>query len=304
MAEMIAHELEADADVRHREAQAARHDYVARLIAAVLVRSESSDSPTVEQCLSRATADLKDMLNADAVVMVDLRQLKTRSIDLSTGRTESSSALAILSRSDGADELAQAMSLPRARTAVQELLKHHATTQETCYDFGIQPSSLAAILPDGTHSTLAVPLSSPDGAPVLLVLAATNTLLRRLDPSDGAFAQAVGAVCMSRIIHERIHEVTAKQSHVAQLLSHEVRTPIHVIVNQLELIRDVCTPGPARLSDIVSMLDTARSCAVSLREVLEDTLAYGLLSSADMMELDTQGREIVQTDIAELVQGA
>ncbi|KAK4701012.1 hypothetical protein P7C70_g5222, partial [Phenoliferia sp. Uapishka_3] len=179
--------------------------------------------------------------------------------------------------SGGAYDWDAAVLAPGCKPAVSHSLVAFYSDQMCEFDSGTVPSPLSDFLPPNTEASLSVPVFDHDGRPSLLLILCSFTKYFRFEPTDRAFVENVGAVCVGSLMRRRILEADrAKLAFVSQI-SHELRTPLHSIGSQIELIREVSSPST--LVKLKPLLDTADVCIASLREVLDDTLEFAKMSN-------------------------
>lgn len=79
------------------------------------------------------------------------------------------------------------------------------------------------------------------------------------------FSKNIGAVTMSFLLKERAEAADKAKRDFLGAVSHKIRTPLHGITSQIELIREFSTPS--QLKRLAPLLDTADLCLESVRSV-------------------------------------
>ncbi len=162
-------------------------------------------------------------------------------------------------------------------------------------------SPWADLLGEQGHATSVTPIYDVDGSPALVIVLGSDAPGFAFDAADRAFVEGVGAVAVGALVRQRaVQADQAKLSFVSQI-SHELRTPIHGVVSQVELIREFSTPK--QLITLSPFLDVADICLESLRDVLDDVLDLGKLANQSSQEAKSAyKRALVKGDLAQLAE--
>ncbi|KAK4703316.1 hypothetical protein P7C70_g2903, partial [Phenoliferia sp. Uapishka_3] len=97
------------------------------------------------------------------------------------------------------------------------------------------------------------------------------------EPTDVKFVENIGSVSMGGLLRRSVMEADRAKLRFLSQISHELRSPLHGIRSNLELIKTVI--GAQALTKIKPLLNFAEICVTSLKEVLDDTLEFAKLSN-------------------------
>ncbi|KAJ7757573.1 hypothetical protein B0H16DRAFT_1537095 [Mycena metata] len=309
-------------ETRERK-ESARRNFVSDLIAelatmhstisppVVRERSVKSPSPDPESRfrMLSATMDIRRMLEADFVCLVDLSSLhlswqterprldRTRTLSKSRygwighGQRGSSypSGLNALSQQGAPGPVLRVIDYSCSETcqdhspedvlnapdAVQPLitfLRSYTKTTKSGYVHSGSDGALQGLLPEGSQAHIAVPLFT-NAQPSLLLLVSTNKRKHIYEPPDVAFASTFAVLCLGSLEKIKLMKADAAKTAFVSMISHELRTPLHGLLSQLELIREF---APKEfLAETETFLQTAQVCGLTLRDVLNDVLDFG-----------------------------
>ncbi|KAI5476549.1 sensor histidine kinase/response regulator [Pseudohyphozyma bogoriensis] len=259
-------------------------------------RRNSLDSPLPSR-MSVAVDGMRDLCSARAAAVFDLSALKARVVapgvpgsltgQNGAGRNKEKETSATIQLLGAAGDLAWEAVLAHEefKEAVLETVQAHADSDHiTDFDYSTPSSPLKRVLPQPTTAQCVLVIFDVDCIASLLIVLTSDKPQFRFEVTDRKFAQNVGATMLAALIRQRVEEADrAKLAFVSQI-SHDLRTPLHGISSQLELIREFSSP--AQLRKLNPFLDVADVCLESLRDVLDDTLDYAKLTSAEPNQED------------------
>ena len=187
------------------------------------------------------------------------------------------------------------------RTMTDGLLAHYQGAQNEGSTYSGTHSPWADLLGGQGLATSVTPIFDVDGSPALIIVLTSDLPGFQFDPADRNFIEGVGAVAVGALVRQRaVQADQAKLSFVSQI-SHELRTPIHGVVSQVELIREFSSPS--QLITLSPFLDVADICLESLRDVLDDVLDLGKLANQSSAEAKSAYRRaLVKGDLAQLAE--
>ncbi|KAJ7045072.1 hypothetical protein C8F04DRAFT_1388654 [Mycena alexandri] len=308
-------------ETRERK-ETARRNFVSDLIAELatmhstisppVVREKSRKSPSPDpesrfRMLS-ATMDIRRMLEADFVCLVDLSSLhlswpterprldRTRTLSKSKygwighGQRGSSYPSGLNASQQGApgpglriidyncsegcqDHTPEAVfNAPEAVQPLITFLRSYTETTKSGYVHSGSDGILQGLLPTGSQAHIAIPLFN-NAQPSLLLLVSTNKPMHVYEPPDVAFASTFAVLCLGSLEKIKLMKADAAKTAFVSMISHELRTPLHGLLSQLELIREF---APKEfLAETETFLQTAQVCGLTLRDVLNDVLDFG-----------------------------
>ncbi|KAJ7892724.1 hypothetical protein B0H14DRAFT_2685385 [Mycena olivaceomarginata] len=225
-----------------------------------------------------AAEEMQELLEADLAVIVDLtsfphngkyqrtpkyshswleipgRQLKRRILGISS--------------SPGYDDLEHVVDSPEAMAAVARFLDMYfvgfyphfppSSSSAQAAERGVN-----AFEPSGAVAHIAVPFYSAN-RPNILIVVATATPFFTFNPADVAFRTIVDADAAKTV----------------SVFTHELRTPLHGLLGQLDLVRDSFSSGELATVPPCSS-DSAEYCGTALRDIIDDVMHYGEMQSHD-----------------------
>jgi len=157
--------------------------------------------------------------------------------------------------------------------AIEEALK---TCRANSVAAGLA-SAVKSALPSTSRSTIVLPIFDHLGHPALVVVASSSRRAA-FASTDRNFLQQAGHLCLTAIVKDQaIAGEKVKLAFVAQI-SHELRTPMHGLTGQVELIREMYsnTEEAAELDPVLKVADV---CLNSLAAIMDDSLEFAKLSN-------------------------
>ncbi|KAJ7147977.1 hypothetical protein C8R46DRAFT_1128693 [Mycena filopes] len=302
--------------------ETARRKYVSDLIAELatlhstisppVVREQSRKSPSPDpesrfRMLS-ATMDIRHMLEADFVCLVDLSSLhlswKTEPPRLDRARSLSRLKYGWISQKhrgssypSGVNDAEQgapgpglriidyscsdrcgdhspeaALNAPDAAQPLITFLRNYTQTTGSGYVHSGTDGILQRLLPRDSQAHIAIPLFN-HAQPNLLLLVSTNKPMHIYDSADVAFASTFAVLCLGSLEKIKLMKADAAKTAFVSMISHELRTPLHGLLSQLELIREFAPREFLKETEV--FLQTAEVCGLTLRDVLNDVLDFG-----------------------------
>ncbi|KAF8580357.1 hypothetical protein K439DRAFT_1662824 [Ramaria rubella] len=297
----------------------------------VPVPSTSPPSPTLPAILDEAAHELRNMLDADLALIIDLtpfHALDEPHNGLSFNWLNNSQEPRVKPRrgkrvlgcslNKQYDEWINKFRSPEAMRHLAAFLTLHARTHQTVFDSKATPeqddpalSGLEPLLP-AQMAHLAIPFYSANRPDLLLLVASANPFVS-FSPTQITYASNLGVILVAHYVQTRIVEAdAAKTTFVSQIrylviyrkfvITHELRTPLHGLLGQLELLKDAISAND--LTQVPSLLESANHCAVVLQDFLNDVLDFGTMAQSNPMSIgdaDTRPRGHMTTDMAALV---
>ncbi|KAJ7926822.1 hypothetical protein B0H13DRAFT_2313074 [Mycena leptocephala] len=167
------------------------------------------------------------------------------------------------------------------------------------------PGTLVGELP-GPIPHLVLPFYSSH-RPNMLIVVASATPFFSFKPADVTFTSNVGVILVAHLAQNAIVEADAAKTGAHPLTrsplaahltnhdrsyyrgvseahakfvvgTHELRTPLHGLLGQLDLVRDTISSG--ELAILPSLLDVAEFCGAVLRDIVDDILEFGKMEQA------------------------
>ncbi|KAJ7792423.1 hypothetical protein B0H14DRAFT_2931429 [Mycena olivaceomarginata] len=202
-----------------------------------------------------AAEEMQELLEADLAVIVDLTSFHT------TANVNSKRRILGISSSPGYDDLEHVVDSPEAMAAVARFLD---MTGRSVFGSGAPAErGVNAFEPSGAVAHIAVPFYSAN-RPNILIVVATATPFFTFNPADVAFVTTI---------------VDADAAKTVSVFTHELRTPLHGLLGQLDLVRDSFSSG--ELATVPALLDSAEYCGTALRDIIDDVMHYGEMQSHD-----------------------
>ncbi|KAI5481585.1 translation initiation factor eIF-3 subunit 9 [Pseudohyphozyma bogoriensis] len=178
--------------------------------------------------------------------------------------------------SKGFDDVEERLRGQKGLKAIEQALRGwHQNTENEAF----RSDTLEYLLPASSRASLAVPILDHTNVPALLLIMSSPLPGPMMTAEDKGFVKNMGQVCLSTLLREQV--VTADRAKLAFVsqISHELRTPIHGLGGQLELLRQALSPE--ELVNLSPLLTTADVCLDSLRTILDDTLDFAKLRAMD-----------------------
>ncbi|KAJ7816817.1 hypothetical protein B0H13DRAFT_2136226 [Mycena leptocephala] len=254
---------------------------------------------------TNAAEQLQELLEADFAVIVDLTSFHMTNINGRRKRSHSwvehpgprkTRRILGCSSSPVYSNLENEFDTPEAMTAVAKFLDMHFVTGCSAFSGSGAASGLEALLSSlsqtsfstppsergrkafaasGTVPHIALPFYSAN-RPNLLIVVASAAPFATFNPTDVTFVSNLGAMCVAHLAQRTIVEADAAKTNF--VFTHELRTPLHGLLGQLDLIRDCFASG--ELSMVPALLDSAEYCGTALRDIVDDVLDFGKMSQS------------------------
>ena len=145
-------------------------------------------------------------------------------------------------------------------------------------------SGIEFYLPNNTTKHLAIPLADGD-RPLYLILVTSTSAAFNFTTSDIKFVQNLGSILVAKSIQARVMREDAAKTSFLSAISHELRTPMHVVTTSHSLMRDAITNVTG---DLEALLSLSESSSRTLTNILNDVLDYGKGAAGDMPEGRTE----------------
>ncbi|KAJ7158376.1 hypothetical protein C8R43DRAFT_995770 [Mycena crocata] len=257
-----------------------------------------------------AADQLQQLLEADFAIIIDLSAFHATRTNgrrhrshswVSDGQELSASVLLskwILgySSSTAYRDSCQKFNTPEAMASVASFLDKYAVTGRSVFSASGGISGLEGLLvPDGTVSTPSTPpergsksLGVPGTVPHLaLPFYSSNR------PNLLIVVASAAPFSLSNLIVAADAAKTGASRLTVFLFTHELRTPLHGLLGQLDLIRDSFSSG--ELTTVPELLDSAEFCGLALRDIVNDVLDFGKMANG----VENPGRHAL-VDLAQL----
>ncbi|KAJ7500704.1 hypothetical protein B0H11DRAFT_2189157 [Mycena galericulata] len=167
----------------------------------------------------------------------------------------------------------------------------------------------------GAVPHLALPFYSGHRPNMLIVVASAAPFLS-FKPADVTFVSNLGLVLVARLAQNAIVEADAAKTDASFSLTkvavcqklmemwisvgtHELRTPLHGLLGQHELLREAFFAGD--FSAVPGLLDSAEFCSAALRDIVADILDFGKMAQLTRDGADSSARpHHVLVDLAQI----
>ncbi|KAJ6473540.1 hypothetical protein C8R47DRAFT_1144751 [Mycena vitilis] len=282
-------------------------------------------APTTD-LFTDAAAQLRELLEADFVVIVDLTSFhatkasgnRKRSHSWVDGRGSRRTGRRILSSSISPQycELEGQFETPEAMAAVAKFLDTYFVTGRSAFSgcsvggsgfegllSALSPTSSFPAAQRGTKAAgvadtvphIALPFYSAN-QPNLLIVVASATPFFTFQPADVTFVSNLGVMLVAHLAQRTIVQADAAKTAFVSQISHELRTPLHGLLGQLDLVRDSFESG--ELSTVPALLDSAEYCGSALRDIVDDVLDFGKMQS--LHDTNVRSRHVL-VDLAQVI---
>jgi signal transduction histidine kinase/CheY-like chemotaxis protein len=161
-------------------------------------------------------------------------------------------------------------------TAVAKMLSataHIFTSRQTS---GLEPA-----LPPSTTSHLAISFSDAD-EPVYMFIITTTDEHYHFPSSDVNFIRNIGSILLARSVQARVLKADAAKTSFLSAISHELRTPMHAVMQSHALMRQAL--DSQEYGDLGAVLSLSESSSRTLTNILNDVLDYGKGTAGDHAE--------------------
>ncbi|EAL17185.1 hypothetical protein CNBN0140 [Cryptococcus deneoformans B-3501A] len=196
---------------------------------------------------------------------------------------------------------------PAARKIVADFIANNVTTRKVWYtrdDSEGIAASITHLMPQGTETSLALPVFGFDGQVSFAVVACWKDPLYTYPAGAMQFVETIAGSLLASVLKERLLQAERAQLNFASAASHELRTPLHQINAAANILRTSLQPvlqssyapdeTPSQLSaddrqEVLAQLDLIDSNSLSLAGILEnviDTLDVGKMSESQGTEND------------------
>lgn len=142
-------------------------------------------------------------------------------------------------------------------------------------------SGLESALPPSTTRHLALSFADAD-EPVYMFLITTTNGRYHFPPSDINFIRNLGSVLLARSVQARVIKADAAKTSFLSSISHELRTPMHAVMQSHALMRQAL--DAREYGDLVAVLSLSESSSRTLTNILNDVLDYGKGTAGDHAE--------------------
>ncbi|KAJ7666271.1 hypothetical protein DFH06DRAFT_1186383 [Mycena polygramma] len=282
-------------------------------------------APTAD-LFTDAAAQLRELLEADFVVILDLTSFhatnasgsRKRSHSWVDGRGSRKMGRRVLSSSIAPQycELEGGFETPEAMVAVAKFLDTYFVTGRSAFSgcsvgssgfegllSALSPTSSFPAAQRGTKAAgvsdtvphIALPFYSAN-QPNQLIVVASATQFFTFQPADVTFVSNLGVMLIAHLAQRTIVQADAAKTAFVSQISHELRTPLHGLLGQLDLVRDSFESG--ELSMVPALLDSAEYCGSALRDIVDDVLDFGKMQS--LHETSVRSRHVL-VDLAQVI---
>ncbi|KAF7344559.1 hypothetical protein MSAN_01937800 [Mycena sanguinolenta] len=186
--------------------------------------------------------------------------------------------------------------------------------------FSVQPAErgVQAFDSSGAISHIALPFYSAN-RPNMLIVVATATPFFMFKPVDVSLVSNLGLMLVAHLAQRLIVEAdAAKTAFVSKIrcvlsllfrcfpgliwsvsvFTHELRTPLHGLLGQVDLVRDSFATGD--LSMVPALLDSAEYCGTALRGIVDDVLQFGEMQFSSHDGPSPSGPRPTSVDVAQI----
>jgi len=136
-------------------------------------------------------------------------------------------------------------------------------------------SGLEASLPTDSQSHAALPFFAGD-QPLFLLVASVSRFSHVLQGGDTNFLRSLGHILRAQILQARVIEADAAKTRFMSSISHELRTPMHGVLSNLQLLHDAFESGD--LAEAKTLLRHADVSGHALQRILNDVLDFGSIT--------------------------
>lgn len=136
-------------------------------------------------------------------------------------------------------------------------------------------SGLEAFLSQDTQSHAAIPFFGGD-QPLFLLVASISHFSHILQGGDTTFLRSLGNILRAQVLQARVVEADAAKTRFVSSISHELRTPMHGVLGNLQLLHDAFDAGD--LVEAKTLLGHADASGHALQRILNDVLDFGTIT--------------------------
>lgn len=124
--------------------------------------------------------------------------------------------------------------------------------------------------------------------PLFLFLISTSRPFAYFRASDTAFLRSMGNVLCAHVSQTRVLEADAAKTAFLSSISHELRTPMHVLLSGMELIRQSAAQRDwDGVEDLLAMTEASGS---ALQQILNDVLDFGFMEQGTSVGTETSAK--------------
>jgi signal transduction histidine kinase len=142
-------------------------------------------------------------------------------------------------------------------------------------------SGLEPTLPPETKAHLALSFSDAN-EPVYMFLVTTSQEHYHFPTDDINFIRNIGSIPLAKSVQARVLKADAAKTSFLSAISHELRTPMHAVMQSHALMRQAL--DSQEYSDLGSVLALSESSSRTLTNILNDVLDYGKGTAGDHAE--------------------
>ncbi|KAF7325826.1 hypothetical protein MKEN_00433300 [Mycena kentingensis (nom. inval.)] len=259
-----------------------------------------------ESLFSSAAEQIRELLEADFVALVDLTECPSwNRLDGKPPRLFGSC------HSQRCEGMESNFAFPISMANIVSFLDLFATTGRSIFPAPWGRSGLEPLLmlsagvkrKRGTSNSsvphVAVPFYSDD-QPKLLIIVSSSAPLFTFNQSDVTECTQ-DCVFVANEICFFLDQIVLVLK-VLLMFTHELRTPLHGLLGQLDLLRDRLSNGD--LSMVPTLLDSADFCGAALRDIVDDVLDFGKMSRDPKAIATSPPLPLTQVDLLQITSEA
>ncbi|CAG8512327.1 1095_t:CDS:10 [Ambispora leptoticha] len=234
----------------------------------------------MQKCFEMAVKLMRDTLEVDALYLLEMPSLSSKSIS-STGRTSDFSSFFLNSpppepgikhlrflASVGIELSTDYLSTPTTTSFLTHLMETH----EQGYIFQNALPPLPALFPPQMQSGIVVPIYDNSQNAFGFLIALTTDASRQFEDEERVYIGNFGVNVVSEVLKRRVIVADRAKGVFISSMSHELRTPLHGILASCELLED------SKMTDAQKeLLKTIQGCGTSLISILNSVLDFAKL---------------------------
>jgi signal transduction histidine kinase len=158
---------------------------------------------------------------------------------------------------------------------VTDFLANYAQRQLEVFSRETGFSGLEPLLPTDSQSHAVIPFFAGD-QPLFLLVASVSRFSHVLQGGDTNFLRSLGHILRAQILQARVVEADAAKTRFMSSISHELRTPMHGVLGNLQLLHDAFESGD--IAEAKTLLGHADASGHALQRILNDVLDFGTIT--------------------------